>query len=75
VHHMEMLSPTLRPEAAKPDPEDPIRTMKTGMPVGAQCDLALMPEDQVFESKIAARSDAGDERTKDKEEQLRHQPG
>ncbi len=75
LHDMEMLSPTLRPEAAKPDPEDPIRTMKTGKRVGAHCDLELMAEDQVLESKIAGRSDAGDEPTKHKEEQFRHPPG
>lgn len=51
LHHVEMLSPTLRSEAAKLDPEDPIRNMKTGMRVGAHCDLELMTENQVSRAR------------------------
>ncbi len=75
LHDPKVLAPTCRPETAKPDPEDPIRTIKAGMRVGAQGDLELMPEDQVLEREIPARSNGTDERTKGKEEEFGHPPG
>jgi len=66
-----MLSPAFRPEAAKPDPEDPIRTIEPGMRIGAQRDLELMAEDQVLEPEITARATGSDERPNHKQEQNR----
>src|SRR2546425_8308287 len=68
LDHTEMPSPAFRPEVAKPDPEDSIRSPKVRMRVGAQCDLELMAEDQVFEREISARSNGSDEGTKHKQE-------
>ena len=68
LHDPEMLSPASRPEVTKPDPEDSITSAEVGMRVGAQGDLELMPEDQVLERQIAARSKGSDERTKHEEE-------
>ncbi len=68
LHDPKVLPPALRPEVAKPDPEDSIRSPEAGMRVGAQRDLELMPEDQVLERQIPAGSNGSDERTKHKEE-------
>jgi hypothetical protein len=42
------------------------------MRVGAQRDLEMMAEDQVFEREIPARSNGSGERTQHKEEQSGH---
>jgi hypothetical protein len=60
-HHMEVLSPILRPDMAKPEPEDSIRSPELGMRVGTQRDLELMAEDQVLEREIPARSNGSNE--------------
>ncbi len=60
--------PTVRPETAKPDPEDSIRRPEARMRVGAQRDLELMAEDQVLEREIPARANRSDERPQHKEE-------
>ena len=52
LHQTEVLSPTFRPEAAKPDPEDSIRSPEARMRIGAQGDLELVAEDQVLEGEI-----------------------
>lgn len=68
LHDPKVLAPTCRPEVAKPDSEDPIRTMEAGMRVGAQGDLELMPEEQVLEREVAARSNGSNDGMKNKEE-------
>jgi len=49
--HVEELSPALRPDAAQPDPEDPIASLQPGTRVAAQGNLELMTEDQVPETR------------------------
>jgi hypothetical protein len=68
LHQTKVLSPTVRPEAAKADPQDSIRSPDAGMRVGAQRDLELMAEDQVLQREIPARSNGSGERTQHKEE-------
>jgi hypothetical protein len=68
LHQTKVLAPTVRPEAAKPDPQNPIRSPDAGMRVGAQGDLELMAEDQVLQREIPARANRSDERTNHKEE-------
>ncbi len=68
LHQTEVLSPTLRPEAAKPDPQGSIGSPEARMRIGAQRDLELMAEDQVLEREIPTRSNRSDERTERKEE-------
>ncbi len=68
LHDMETLPPTVRPQAAKPDPQDPIQSPDAGTRVGAQSDLELMPDDKVLEGQIPVRSNGSDERAKHKEE-------
>ncbi len=68
LHHMEVLSPILGPDMAKPDPENPIPRPEAGMRVGAQGDLEVMAEDQVLEREIPARSNGRNEGAKDKQE-------
>ncbi len=68
LHDPKVLAPTFRPEMAKPDPEDPIRTIEAGMRVGAQGDLELMTVDKLLKRQIPARANGSDERTKHKVE-------
>jgi hypothetical protein len=72
LHDPKMLPPALRPEAAKPDPKDPIRCPEAGMRVGAQGDLKLMAEDQVLKREISARSNDSDERPQHEEQEFEH---
>ena len=68
LHDPKVLVPALRPEVAKPDPEDSIRSAEAGMRVCAQGDLELVAEDQVLQRQIPAGSNGSDERTKHDEE-------
>jgi len=42
LHQTQVLAPTLRPEAVKPDPQDSIRSPEARMRIGSQRDLELM---------------------------------
>ena len=70
-----MPSPAFRPEAAKPDPEDSIRSPEARVRVGAQRDLELMPKDQVLEREIPPRANGRNERMKGKPKQFEHPSG
>ncbi len=47
-------SPGSRPNAAKPNLEDSVRSTEAGTRVGAQGDLELMAEDQVVQHEVEA---------------------
>ncbi len=75
LHHTEVLLPAVRPESAKPDPQDSILSPEPRTRVGAQRDLKLMAEDQVLEREISAGSNGRDHRTQHSEEEFGHPAG
>ncbi len=68
LHQTEVLLPTVRPETAKPYPQDSIPSPEARMRIGSQRDLELMAEDQVLEREVPTRSNRSDEGTQHKEE-------
>jgi hypothetical protein len=69
-----VLVPAAKPETAKPNPQNPIAGPEVGMWVGAQRDLELVAEDQVFEREMAAGSNGSHDSPDNEQQEFEHLP-
>jgi hypothetical protein len=61
LDYKQVLAPALWPEQAKPDPKDSISISEARVGVGAQDDLKLMAKDEILESEVTTRPQAGEQ--------------